>query len=237
MDLQEVKRLLPEYKQILELSGGHKPRKFIEKIKIIKTPATYNPSGLGDAAYRFSYYVDKYGKITPGPSYSYESMMAVGVKPVERTVDIPEGTRLWIVTWDGMWGGNWTVEVFVHGDLLTTSVTEKQTDQQKYNKYINALIERPDIVAYLKQKIEESPNKEIIVKAIDVARELGPYFENLRETDLFLGLTYSLFTHGIVVSTTTGKDINPKTGRGCYLLRMRIAKPGDKLSTKYFDNQ
>lgn len=224
MDLQEIKRLLPEYKQILELSGGHKPRKFIEKIRIIKTPAIYNSSGLGDAAYRFSYYVDKYGKITPGPSYSYESMMAVGVQPVDRTVDIPEGTRLWIVTWDGIWGGHWTVEVFVHGDLLTTPVTEKQTDQQKYNKYINALIERPDIVAYLKQKIEESQNKEIIVKVVDVARELGSHFENLKEADLFLGLTYSLFAHGIVISTHTGKDINPKTGKGYLLLKMRNTK-------------
>ncbi len=233
MDLQEVKRLLPEYKQILELSGGRKPRKFIEKIRIIKTPTTYNPSGLGDAAYRSSYLVDKNGNITPGPSYSYDTMMYSGVQPVERPVDVPEGTRLWIVTWDGMWGGSWEVNVFVHGDLLTSPITE--TDQQKYNKYINALIERPDIIAYLKQKIEESSNKEIIVKVTDVARELGPYFENLKETDLFLGLTYSLFIHGIVVSTITGKEINPKTGKGCYLLRMRNATPEDKLPTKYFE--
>ncbi|MDD3474448.1 MAG: hypothetical protein PHP08_00910 [Candidatus Dojkabacteria bacterium] len=121
MDLDEVKRLFPEYKKILEMSGGYKPRKFVKAIKVIKCPSKFSPSGLGDYAYRHSYFVSN-GKIVPGISYSYDSMMAVGVSPDERMVDVPKGSRMWVVTFDGMWGGFWDVLVFVHEeDLLGNS--------------------------------------------------------------------------------------------------------------------
>jgi len=102
MKLKEVKERFPEYKQILELSGGMKPRKFVEKINVVMCPVKFNPSGLGDYAYRHSYFVDKKGEITTGTSYCYDTMMSVGVSPIERMVDVPKGTRMWIVTYDGI---------------------------------------------------------------------------------------------------------------------------------------
>lgn len=108
MDLKDVKEQFPEYKKILALSGGHKPRKFVEAIKVVRCPTTFSPSGLGDYAYRHSYFVAN-GKITEGVSYSYDSMMAVGVSPKERMVDVPKGTRMWVVTFDGMWEDSGTL--------------------------------------------------------------------------------------------------------------------------------
>jgi len=132
MDSIEAKKRFPEYKEILKMSGGHKPRKFVEAIKVIKCPATFNPSGLGDYAYRSSYFV-KDGIITPGPSYSYDTMMSSRIVPEERTVDVPKGTRMWVVTYDGMWGGSWKVQVFVHElDML-----EAPKSQSKMETVIN----------------------------------------------------------------------------------------------------
>ena len=119
MDLSEVKQKFPEYKKILEMSGGYKPRKFVKAIKVVRCPAKFSPSDLGDCAYRHSYFVDSKGEIAQGVSYCYDSMIGVGVYPKERTVDVPKGTRMWVVTFDGMWGGFWDVSVFVHeADML-----------------------------------------------------------------------------------------------------------------------
>ncbi len=118
MELLDAKTKYPEYKKILEMSGGYKPRKFVKAIKVIPCPAKFNPSQLNDTAYRDSYFVQN-GQITKGVGYCYDSMMTVGVKPVERMVNVPKGSRMWIVTFDGMCGGYWTVEVYVHEqDLL-----------------------------------------------------------------------------------------------------------------------
>lgn len=135
MDTKEAKKRFPEYKKILEMAGGHKPVKFVQAIQVIKCPTTFNPSGLGDYAYRSSYYV-KDGHITTGPSYSYNTMMSTrGVVPEERIVDVPRGTRLWVVTYDGIWGGHWEVKVFVHEfDMLESpkSKLESLVDE-KFN--------------------------------------------------------------------------------------------------------
>lgn len=119
-DLPTVKKYLPEYREILKRSGGHKPRKFVEAIRIIATPASFNPSGIGDYAYLNSYgYETKTGKIGTGPGYSYESMLPSGVTPRERMVEVPKGMRMWITIYDGMWGGYWsTVNVYVHPDEM-----------------------------------------------------------------------------------------------------------------------
>lgn len=114
MNSQDAKKYLPEYKKILEMAGGRKPRKFVEKIKLIETPAMFNPSDIGDCAYMSSYMVDKSGNVSPITGYSYGSMMCSGVEPTERIIDVPDGTRVWVVTYDGMWGGSWKVDVFVH---------------------------------------------------------------------------------------------------------------------------
>jgi hypothetical protein len=105
-----------------------------------------------------------------------------------------------------------------------------QTKHQKYGTYLDALKEHPDILPYLFEQIDKNPNGEILVKAVDMAPALGPNFEKLGETAIHWGLKFSLFTHGIFVSTTKSRDINPKTNDGYLLLRLRRAKAGDVLS-------
>jgi hypothetical protein len=113
-----------------------------------------------------------------------------------------------------------------------------QTKHQKYWTYLKVLEEKPEILEFLFKNIDESTSKEILIRARDMAPSMGTYFEALGETALHWGLKFSLFTHGIYVTTTTDKDVNPKTGKGYLLLRMRRAKPGDKLSeelSKYLE--
>lgn len=115
-------RVLPEWKQILrDMSSGDKllkPRKFIEKLCIVLTPAGFNPSAQGDFAFTRSYAWDG-GQLTKGPSYTYDTMISTIESPYERTVDVPKGVRVWICTYDGQWGGFWSrVNVYVHPDDL-----------------------------------------------------------------------------------------------------------------------
>jgi hypothetical protein len=105
-----------------------------------------------------------------------------------------------------------------------------QTKHQKYGAYLDALKEHPEVVPYLLKNIDESPNGEILIKAIDIAKELGPYFGKLGETAIGWGLKFALFTEGVFVSTTKSKEINPDTGQGYMLLRMRRPKQDDVLS-------
>lgn len=114
-----VNRVLPEWRQVLQKSGGYKPRKFVEAVEIRTTPASFNPSAQGDFAYTSSYVWD--GKeLRSGPGYSYDAMMVAIESPYERTVDVPRGTRVWVTTYDGQGGGFWSrVVVYVHpADVL-----------------------------------------------------------------------------------------------------------------------
>lgn len=124
-----VNAVLLEWRQVLndmsmlDIPGNKllKPKKFVEKIAVIKTPAGFNPSAQGDYAFTHSYSWD--GKqLTKGPSYTYDSMMNVVGSPYERTVDVPKGVRVWVCTYDGQWGGYWSrVDVYVHPDNLAAS--------------------------------------------------------------------------------------------------------------------
>jgi hypothetical protein len=105
-----------------------------------------------------------------------------------------------------------------------------QTKHQKYGTYLTVLKEKPEILVYLIEHIDKSPNGEILVKAVDMAPAMGPSFEKLGETSIGWGLKFALFTHGIFLSTTESKEINPKTNKGYMLLRLRRAKAGDVLS-------
>jgi hypothetical protein len=105
-----------------------------------------------------------------------------------------------------------------------------QTKHQKYGAYIDILKERNEVVPYLLENIDKSPNGEILIKAVDIAKDLGPYFEKLGETAIGWGLKFAFFNHGIFLSTTKSKEINPDTGEGYMLLRLRRPKHDDVLS-------
>jgi len=105
-----------------------------------------------------------------------------------------------------------------------------QTKHQKYGAYLDVIKERPDVVQYLLKNIDESPKKEILVKAVDIAKELGPYFTKLGDTAIGWGLKFALFNEGIFISTTKSKELNTDTGQYYMLLRMRRPRPDDVLS-------
>ena len=105
-----------------------------------------------------------------------------------------------------------------------------QTKHQKYGAYLKPLEDHPDILPYLLDNIDKDPNKQILIKAVDMGPALGRYFETVGETAMHWALKFVLFIHGIYISTTTSTEINPKTNKGYLLLKMRRAKPGDELS-------
>lgn len=113
-----------------------------------------------------------------------------------------------------------------------------QTKHQKYWTYLKVLEDKPEFLQFLNTKIAETPSGEILIRAVDIGPALGEYFAALGETAIHWGLKFSLFTHGIFVSTTTDKEINPKTKKGYLLLRIRRSTANDKLSeelTKYLE--
>ena len=107
-----------------------------------------------------------------------------------------------------------------------------QTKHQKYGDYIKILEDKPEIVPYLLENIDKSSNGEILIKAVDMATELGPRFDKLGENAIHWGLKFALFMRGIFVRSTRGNDINPKTGEHYMILRMRRSLPTDVLSTE-----
>ena len=118
MKRAEAVQRFPEVKQVLQQfhHGGtpRKPRKFYEELRVVPCPAEFNPSAQGDFAFTKAFSWDG-ERLTEGPSYSYDSMMASGVNPYMRKVDVPAGKRMWVLTYDGQWDGHWSrVDVYVH---------------------------------------------------------------------------------------------------------------------------
>lgn len=125
MKLELAKKYYPEYEKIFKLSGGQKPRKFVQAIQTIICPARFNPSAQGDFAYTKSYaYNTVTNEIKKGPTYSYDTMMSTIPNPYEREVDVPFDTRIWVTIFDGQWGGSWSVSVFVHLKSLPMPLKE-----------------------------------------------------------------------------------------------------------------
>lgn len=119
---------LPEWGYVIkELSQGQPggkmkhPRKFVEVIKIIPTPAKFNPSHIDDYSYSESFAWD--GKhLSKGESYSYDSMINVVGGVFEREVTVPKGVRIWICIYSGAQGGHWvSVNVYASPEDIIAS--------------------------------------------------------------------------------------------------------------------
>jgi hypothetical protein len=108
-----IKKLLPEAGLVYAETGFDKPIKFQQAITIKKAPADFQPSGLNDTASRIVYDFHG-GKVDRVISYSYDTMMNMVPDISDRQVTVPEGHRVWVVTYDGMSGGYWSqVDVYV----------------------------------------------------------------------------------------------------------------------------
>jgi hypothetical protein len=116
-----AKQVFPEAREVLDIMSltdipGNKPRKplkFYEKIKVLPTPAKFSPSSISDSAFTKMFsYENRY--LAEGPSYTYDTLPNMTADPFERFVNVPRGSRVWVCTYDGMWGGYWArVDVYV----------------------------------------------------------------------------------------------------------------------------
>lgn len=102
---------------------------------------------------------------------------------------------------------------------------------ERYSNYRNALRERPEIANYLLEKIDESPKKYIIVKIVDIGKQLGdPHFEQISELAISLGLKFVFFVdYDIYAETKELNEINPKTGKNYLAFKLRRSVPNDRL--------
>jgi hypothetical protein len=94
-----------------------------------------------------------------------------------------------------------------------------KTKGEKYGKYAQSIAKE---VGWLKDQINESPDKKIRLKVRDIANSMGPEFAKKSDTAIYWGLKFVLFHEGLVVDTGTAKDKSK-------LLVIRVATSEDKL--------
>ncbi len=94
-----------------------------------------------------------------------------------------------------------------------------------YKKYSDA-VERIKLVEWIKEEIEKKPERMIVVKIDDVAKEMGPDFKKAGYQAIYQALKAILFQKGIFLTVATHKD-----GDKTFLLRE--VKEGDMLAPSY----
>jgi hypothetical protein len=79
-------------------------------------------------------------------------MLTERVNPFERTVNVPKGTRVWVATYDGQWGGFWQkVLVFVNPEDMPKALPQPSNELDQLVSEIND----PTLRAELKNAIKE----------------------------------------------------------------------------------
>lgn len=114
------------------------------------------------------------------------------------------------------------------GEMLVSTEDMKGEKDSKiipFRKYFEA-VERAGMIKWLKDNIEKRPDKTIIAKVSDVAKDMGHDFEMSNPVTIYNGLKYVLFQNDIVVSLGFHKD-------GDRVFIMKEKKPGDKLPLSY----
>ncbi len=115
------------------------------------------------------------------------------------------------------------VELIGEEDIKVKGGIEKK--RKGYKKYSDA-VDRINLVAWIKGEIEKKPERMIVVKIDDVAKEMGPEFEKAGYQIMYQALKAILFRHGIFLSMATHKD-----GDKTFLLRE--VRKGDQLAPSY----
>lgn len=104
--------------------------------------------------------------------------------------------------------------------IITVNSLVKDIEvKRKYGKYARAISK---LTPWLYEHINQSPDKKIIVKIRDIAKEMGSEFEKKSDSAIYWGVKYVLFHEGIVVDIGTSK----KDER---MLVMRIRNEEDQL--------
>ena len=115
------------------------------------------------------------------------------------------------------------VELIGEEDIKVKGGIEKK--RKGYKKYSDA-VNRINLVGWIKEEIEKKPERTIVVKIDDVAKEMGPEFEKAGYQIMYQALKAILFQNGIFLSMATHKD-----GDKTFLLR--DVKKGDQLAPSY----
>ncbi len=87
-------------------------------------------------------------------------------------------------------------------------------------------VKKINLLGWIKEEIDKRPERTIVVKISDVAKELGPSFEKYKYGSLYQGLRYVLFYNGFTISTGTHKD-----GDKVFIIKEK--KEGDRLAPSY----
>lgn len=115
------------------------------------------------------------------------------------------------------------VELIGEEDIKVKGGIEKK--RKGYKKYSDA-VDRIKLVEWIKEEIKKKPERMIVVKIDDVAREMGPDFKNAGYQIMYQALKAILFQKGIFLTLATHKD-----GDKTFLLR--DVKEGDRLAPSY----
>lgn len=97
-----------------------------------------------------------------------------------------------------------------------------------YATFKNAIENRPEILDFFIKNIDESNEKEILVKPEDVANELG-LSKKFEDEEIYFGLRLIFFSKGLYVLTTRLKDTNHDL---ILAIRRRRSDMNDKLPKK-----
>ena len=101
-------------------------------------------------------------------------------------------------------------------------IEKKRKGYKKYNDAVN----RINLVGWIKEEIARRPDRIIVVKIDDVAKEMGPEFENAGYPVMYQALKVILFQNGIFLSMATHKD-------GDKTFVLREVREGDELAPSY----
>ena len=101
-------------------------------------------------------------------------------------------------------------------------IGKKRKGYKKYNDAIN----RINLVGWIKEEIIKKSDRTIIVKIDDVAKEMGPEFEEAGYAVMYQALKAILFQNGIFLSMATHKD-------GDKTFVLRDIREGDRLAPSY----
>lgn len=115
------------------------------------------------------------------------------------------------------------VELIREEDIKVKGGIEKK--RKGYKKYSDA-VNRIGLIGWIKEEIAKKPERAIVVKIDDVAKQMGPEFQNAGYQIMYQALKAILFQNGIFLNMATHKD-----GDKTFLLRE--VKKGDQLAPSY----
>jgi len=113
-------------------------------------------------------------------------------------------------------------------DILVSAEEMKGKKDPKimpFRKYFDA-VERTGMMKWIKESIEKRPDRTVVAKISDVAKEMGPAFEISHFTTIYTGLKYVLFQDDIMLGLGFHRD-------GDRVFIMKEKKQGDKLPSSY----